>query len=61
MSRKTALDRYAQGRHNGTRYERWYDREAGSGDDFTFGEWVWREARKDLLREQRQRKKRKSS
>lgn len=38
-------------------FDRWYDANAGPGDDFTFGEWVWKEARKDLLREQRQRRK----
>lgn len=43
------------------KFARWYDQNAAPhGDDFTFGEQVWRAARKELLKEQRARQKRKS-
>lgn len=40
-----------------TAYEKWYKKHAGLSDDFTWGEEVWKAARKALLRELRKLKK----
>lgn len=43
---------------NGTdpKFARWYDRNAALDDDFTWGEEVWKAARRELLKEQRKRR-----
>lgn len=60
MTERSGFKRYTEGQPSTTRYERYYDKTAGPGDDFTFGEVVWNDARKDLLKEQRKAKKRKA-
>lgn len=45
------------------KFERWWDKndmDSVPDADFTFGEEVWKVARKELLREQRKRKAKKS-
>lgn len=41
-----------------TAYDRFYNQHAADNDDWTWGEVVWKAARKQLLKEQRARRKR---
>jgi ferric-dicitrate binding protein FerR (iron transport regulator) len=47
--------------HHPTRFERWWERDDDPDGNFTRDEIVWKEARKDLLREQRKRRKKRNA